>query len=408
MRLLFLNQYYSPDLAATGQYLTEMCEALAERHAVSVVAAWPSYSTAAEGPRRFLSREEIRGVTVWRTFATRFSRRTLPGRACNYLTYLLSSLWGGLCAGPADLVVAKTDPPLIGLVAWLVAKIRRAPFLQIFTDIYPEVAQAAGKADHPLIAFALERATRFLLRRADHSVTLGEQMKMLLLAKGGRAERLSVISDWADADELAPIPAAQNQFLAAQPWRDRFIVMHSGNMGVSQDLELLLEAAQRLQGEPQIVFALIGDGANRAALVEAARARGLRQVYFLPYQPRSLLAHSLSAAGVHYVSLKPGFEGAIVPCKIYGIWAAARPVVAAVSEKSELWQLVKASGAGLLVAKRDPDQLAAAIKKLSQDKDLARELGEKGRAYLKAHHEKKAILADYQALFERLAARKPK
>jgi colanic acid biosynthesis glycosyl transferase WcaI len=132
----------------------------------------------------------------------------------------------------------------------------------------------------------------------------------------------------------------------------------------------------------------------------------LRNVSFLPYQPRALLAHSLSAAAVHYVSLRPGFEGAVVPCKIFGIMAAARPVVAAVSEKSELGQLVRAAGCGAVVAPGDPLRLAEAISALRQKAKELEEIGARGRSYLKGRFEKKVMVARYEDLFLAVSAAK--
>ncbi len=406
MRLLFINQYYSPDLAATGQYLTEMCEFLASRgHEVNVVTAYPSYGVKDSGQRAFIKSYLSNGVKVIRTFSTRFSRASLLGRALNYISFLFTAWIGALLVSSPDLVVAKTDPPLIGLIGWFVARVKRRPYVQIFADVYPEIAVAAGKASNPLAVRLLGSAVSFQTRRADALVVLGDRMKELIESKGASADRVKVLSDWVDTSAIEPVPHRENPFRKEAGLEGSFVVMHSGNMGVSQDLETLLEAASLLRGKGDIKFVLIGDGASKKRLEGIVQEKDLKNVVFMPYQPKDKLKYSLSAADVHYVSLKRGFEGAIVPCKIYGIMAVARPVVAAVGEKSELRDMVTEAGCGEVCGVGDASAVAVAIEKLYADRELAAEIGRRGRSYVVERHDKEKVLLDYEKLFLKTAGR---
>ncbi len=170
----------------------------------------------------------------------------------------------------------------------------------------------------------LRHAIRFYLRRADAVVAIGETMRRRLGDKGAPVERLHVIPNWADTDALSPQPR-RNEWSAAQGFDERFVVMHSGNIGHAQDLDALVRAATLLRDVDDLTIALLGDGARREALEALVRSLGVEAaVRFLPYQPREVLPLSLSAADVHVVGLASGLSGYVVPSRLYGVLAVGR------------------------------------------------------------------------------------
>jgi len=343
-------------------------------------------------------REEHNGVRILRANGTALRPRRFIGRATNYLTYAASAMLAALDVGRPDVVVSLTDPPIIGLVARWAARRTGARFVFVCEDIFPEVAGLLEDFHHPAVDRLLDRTNRYLLRDADAIVALGDRMRQRLVdEKGADPDRVQVIHNWADCDAIRP-GAKDNAFSRAHGLADRFVVMHSGNIGLSQNLEVLIEAAERLRAKERLVVAIVGEGARRAPLERAAAERGLANIRFFPYQPKALLHESFATADAFLISLKPGLEGYIVPSKLYGILAAGRPYVAAVDPSCEVAQLAAAHHCGVAATPGDPDALAGAIASLYDDPAAARTMGERARAVAWRFDRRAAVAAYYDLL----------
>lgn len=376
MRVLFFNRSYWPDFGATGQLLTELAEDLVKHHGceVTVVTGYPL-----KGRTGVPAREVRNGVQIIRAAGTTRDPKRFVGRAMNYVTYFLSACWAGLRVRKPDVVVALTDPPIVGLAALLAAGRHRARFVFLCQDIFPEVAVLLEDFRNDTVNRALERINRFLVRRADAIVALGDTMKQRLVeGKGADPDRVTVIHNWADCSALVPGPK-DNPFARAHGLRDRFVVMHAGNVGLSQNLDVVLDAAERLAAHDGIRFVFVGDGSRRAALEGRTRERRLSNVTFIPYQPREDMPKSYASADLFIVSLKPGLAGYIVPSKLYSILAAGRPYVAAVEDACEVAAITREYQCGLVVAPGDADALAARILELYRDSPLTAEYGQRAR-----------------------------
>ena len=234
-------------------------------------------------------------------------------------------------------------------------------------DIFPEVAALLADFHSPVVNGILDRLNRFLLRRARRIIALGDTMAgRLIEGKGADPSRITVIANWADTTAIVPSDKA-NAFAVQHGLVDRFVVLHAGNIGMSQNLDVVIDAAERLRSRPDIVVLFIGDGNRRAALEEMAAARGLSNVLFLPFQPRDQLRWTYASSDLCLVSLKPGLAGYIVPSKLYPILAAGRPYVAAVETPSEVAALTARHTCGVVVTPGDADALAAQILALAGD-----------------------------------------
>ncbi|MGB7218029.1 MAG: glycosyltransferase family 4 protein [Vicinamibacterales bacterium] len=405
MKICFFNRSYWPDQAATGELLTELAEDLVNRHgcSVSVVAGRPLRGSPGEAAGGRLVTEESRhGVSILRANGSRLSPGRFAGRAANYLTYFASATAASFRIGRPDVVVALTDPPIIGLTALWAARRAGARFVFLCEDVFPEVAVLVEDFHSRSVNAALDRTNRYLLRQADAVVALGDRMRRRLVEeKGADPARVSVISNWADCEAVAP-RSKDNAFARAHGLTDRFVLMHSGNVGLSQDLDVLVEAADRLRSKDRLTIAIVGHGARRDALERLAAARGLSNLRFFPYQPKSSLADLFGTADAFLVSLRQGLEGYIVPSKVYGILAAGRPYIAATDPSCEAAAIVRESGCGLVAAPGDPDALAGAIAALYDDPPVTREMGQKARRAAWQFDRKVAVQA-YHDLFARLA-----
>jgi glycosyltransferase involved in cell wall biosynthesis len=398
MRILVVNQYFHPDTSATSQLLTQLCEDLSEHNDITVVCGRPSYDPIERGGARGLVHQEAHGkVRVLRTWSTSFSRRNMIGRVSNYGTYLGSSMAGALKAARPDVILTMTDPPIVAAAALTASRLRRVPFVYVCQDIFPEVGVVLGRLRNPALVRSLGALNRSLRRRAAGVVAIGRDMEQRLLALGSPPERTTVIPNWADGGLVrsldGPSPLRKDE-----GWEDRFVVMHSGNVGLSQSLETLVDAAALLRDQEDIVIAIVGDGSAKAGLERRARERKLSNVAFLPYQPKASLSQSLGAADIHYVGLKRGLAGFIVPSKVYGIMAAGKPYVAAVEPGSEPAFVVEEHGCGFVVEPDDPEALARAI--VEARVAPLEEMGRRGQEAFKRLYDRPIATGAYRRLLE--------
>jgi glycosyltransferase involved in cell wall biosynthesis len=376
IRVCYFNRSYWPDTGATGQLLTELAEDLVATHGcdVTVITGYPTTTGDAPLP----ARDTRNGVQIIRARGTRLSPRQFTGRALNYLTYFFSALWAGVRLPRQDITVALTDPPIIGLAALAARPLRGMVFY--CQDIFPEVAGLLEDFHSPAINRLLEQLNRFLVRRAVRIITLGETMSARLVhGKGADPSKITVISNWADTSAITP-SAKSNHFATAHGLDDKFVVLHAGNIGLSQNLDVVIDAAALLASRPEIVILFIGDGNRRAALEAAVAARGLANVRFLPFQPRDQLRWTYASSDVCLVSLKPGLAGYIVPSKLYPILAAGRPYIAAVETLTEVAALTERHRCGVIVEPGDAAQLADAILRLFDQRDEREAMGSRARA----------------------------
>jgi colanic acid biosynthesis glycosyl transferase WcaI len=400
-RLLVFNQYYWPGVEATAYLLSELCAALADDFDITVVTGMLRYpleaSDAASG------RLTHRGVAIVRVRSTAFDRSRLGLRALNYLTYLARSLTTGLRAQRPDLVLAMTDPPVIGNVALLVARRFRVPVVVVNQDVFPEVAVELKRLESPAIIWLLRAAIHFYLRRADRLVAIGETMQARLVAKGAERERISVIPNWVDTQTLRPRDRI-NEWTRLHGLEDAFVVMHSGNVGHAQDLDSLIRAATFLRDLESLRIVIVGEGARRAELMALAERLETDQVVFLPYQERDVLPESLSAAHLHVVGLARGLSGYVVPSRFYGVLSVGRPVIVAADADSETAQVVDRVDCGIVVPPGRPELLAQAIRTAYDGPLDLDELGARGREYVVREADREVAVARYRALLQEAAA----
>ena len=411
LHIAFFNRAFYPEVSATSQLLTELAEELSRNYgcSVSVVAGVPfQASIESWSPPKgwwLVSREELNGISILRGLGTHFSKRRFAGRVSNYLTYFASACMAGLRLERPDVVIALTDPPIVGLAALLAARRFHCPLVISYRDLFPEVGHLLEDFKSPPVDWVLTQVNRILIRHAAHLVALGEAMRDRLIEKGAPPNRIAIIPDWADTSAIVPAEK-KNPFSVHHGLVDRFVVMHSGNMGVSQNLEMLVETAGLLKTIPDLVFVFIGEGLKKAPLQTLVKRSGLANVLFLPYEPKENLSNSFGAADCFLVSLKPGLHGYIMPSKLYGILAAGRPYVASVDEECDVARITRQYQCGLLAKSGDPQDVAVKIRTLYQNRSLAQEMG--ARARQAAFHFDRAVgVKCYYELCRELAGVQP-
>ena len=394
-RLIFVNRFYWPEEPATGQLLTDLAESLAAQGwPVTVVTSHPG---AAHVPRI----ETRRNVRIERVRGTRWAGVGLIGKAVDFASFYLGALLRVLrCADKNAIVIAKTDPPMLGVGAWLTARLRGAAVVHWVQDIYPEIAIELSGHRSLAVFRPLRNAS---WRRADHCVTLGSDMAAVLAENGAPPEKCSVIPNWAPSGLSAQPNSAGDALRAEWGLAGKFVVAYSGNLGRVHDLEPVLDLAEELRPDAGVVFAFIGRGAQRAALEAGAARRGLSNVRFFPPQPRDRLAESLAVGDIHLVTLRPGCERLVFPSKLYGVAAVGRPVVFIGPAGCDVARQVAENRLGYAATPGNVRELATAIRRLADDPHASTEFSSAARRFA-AEHRAEAAIARWSALLERLRA----
>ena len=403
MKVVFVNRFYAPDHSATSQMLTDLAIALAAGGAdVQVITSRLRYDDAAAS---LAPHEQIDGVEVHRVWTSRFGRGNLAGRALDYLSFYVAAgakLFGLVRSG--DVVVAKTDPPLVSVVAGWVARLRGARLVNWLQDLHPEVAANLGMAPARGPGGVLLRWLRDgSLRQAAANVVLGARMRERVTALGVDPRTIAVIPNWADGALLRPVERGANPLRAEWELGDKFVVGYSGNLGRVHEFRTILDAADSLRTQTDIVFLFIGDGAQKAPLATAAQQRGLSNILFKPYQPREALGQSLGVADVHLVTLRPELEGLVVPSKFYGVAAVGRPTIFIGDAEGEIGSVVRTAECGMSVQQGDGAELAAAITALRDDSALRERMGANARRVFEERYDRAIAVEEWRRLLREVA-----
>ena len=401
MKILLINQFFYPDPVATSQMMTDLAIDLAARgHTLTVLT---SRSTYLSGESRLPRSQEYRGIKIYRTFSTNFGKGKTLGRVTDYLSFYLSVFLKALFFKKQDVVMTLSSPPLIALVGLFLKYLRGHRFCYWVQDLYPEVAVRLGfLTEKSVVTRVSNQVSKFILRRADHVVAIGEYMKELLISKGVSDHHLSVIHNWSDGKEIYPVKKDENPFVKEHDLSNRFVVLYSGNMGHPHPVKAILEAAKELFWNPRVLFLFIGDGARKKEIEAYVKRESLNNVKILPYQPREMLKFSLSAADAHLVSLSEGMEGLLVPSKIYGIMASGRPVIFIGSKKSELGEIIQNARGGYVVSENDSPQLVKYLALMEHLPDMAKKLGDNNRRAFEQLYDRPLALQKFESLLNSL------
>jgi glycosyltransferase involved in cell wall biosynthesis len=386
--------------------MTDLAESLVDEGVeVTAIAGRGLYN----GGGSLARREVHEGVQIRRAWSTNFGKKTLAARLCDYATFYVGSAWELLTVPHHDIIMALTTPPLIGVVALLIGRMRRMRVVSLVQDLYPDVAVALGALSqkHPATNL-LDWLNRFVLRGVDRIVVLSECMRERIVAKlANRSSAVDVIHNWADGEKIKPA-GASNPFLKTHGLEGAFVVLFSGNFGNVNEFSTVLEAAHLLRNREKIVFLFIGDGARSGEIKDFAASRSLNNIRVLPYQPLELLPLSLTAGQASLVTLADGLAGLSVPSKTYGILAAGRPVLFVGDLKSEIARLVRDNHCGAAFRSGESRQLAETIADWSSEPDKTRVLGRSARSLFENRFDRRIAVTAYMRCFKECMEAQPR
>jgi glycosyltransferase involved in cell wall biosynthesis len=287
------------------------------------------------------------------------------------------------------------------MIGWYLKRVRGAKLVVYLQDIHPDIAIALGKIRDGFLTRTLRSLMFRIYRAADHVIVLSRDMRERIIDSGVDRQRVACIPNWVDTQHIRPIKGG-NAFREQHGLDSKFVVMYSGNMGLCQRLEDVISAADCLRDHRDIQFLLIGGGALEAELKERVLELGLSNVRFLAYQPKSMLAESLSAADVHLVPLDPRVASCLMPSKLYGALASGTPIVTVAPDDCELAELTRRHHIGLVARPGNPSAIAVAISALAQRNGHLHEMSARARQLAEQEYDRRHVTSRIASLFAKL------
>ena len=367
MKILLLNQTFYPDVASTAQHLKDLALRLSERgHQVTVVTSRRAYDAPST---RFPGRETWHGIEIHRVPSTAFGKGAKWKRAADFASFTFFCCLRLATLRRHDIVIALTSPPLISVIGACLAKLWRCKFVYWIMDLNPDEAIAAGWLRPGSLATKLfDRASRFSLNQAHDIIALDRFMRDRLLAKGIRADRITVLAPWSHDDAVHYDAVGRERFRTTHGLNGKFVVMYSGNHSPCHPLDSLMEAARRMAGESRVAFCFVGGGSEFRKVKQFAEQHRLSNVRCLPYQSLDQLAGSLSAADLHVVVVGDPFVGIVHPCKIYNVLTIGVPFLyigPQPSHISEILDSLPSESGCLRVAHEDVEGIIQHVRRFS-------------------------------------------
>ncbi len=407
MRILFLSHYFPPEVNAPASRTYEHCKQwVKDGHEVTVVTCAPNHprGTVYEGYRNRLfqqeQREGIRVIRVW-TYLTAnegFVRRTL-----NYLSYMVAAIVVAPFLSQCDIVVSTSPQFFNGLAGYWVSRFKRIPWILEIRDLWPESIVAVGAITNRPIIRMLEGVERFAYRKADHLVVVTDSFKTHMLARGIPEGKVTVIKNGVDFS-LYHKPLDDSSPLALTLGLEgKFVASYVGTHGMAHHLETVLEAARELTDWKDIVFLLVGDGAERSRLLAMRDEMKLQNVVMLDQQPKESMPDLWSLSSVSLVLLKKSdLFKTVIPSKIFESMAMEKPIILGVEGESA--ELVRASGGGVCIEPENGKDLATQVLALYQDPARCKELGTSGRHHVLAHFDRQVLARKLTDVMQRVVS----
>ncbi|MEA3349957.1 MAG: glycosyltransferase family 4 protein [Chloroflexota bacterium] len=402
MKILLLTAYFPPDTGSAAHLFYELGAALAENgHTVTVITNKPGYHAQGNLSKykgKLVVKEKIKQMDIIRVASLRLPPRLMFGRALWQFGMALFFFLVALFVPRHDVTLLYSPPLTLGLSAWGIKMVRSIPFVLNVQDLFPQSIIDLGLLKNPVIISVFERMEQFVYRRADAITVHSKGNKQRVVGRGAEEQKVHILHNWVDTDYIKPGERI-NQFRADHNLEDEFVVSFAGVLGYSQDLDIVLGAAEFLKAYEDIVWVIVGDGVETDRLKQKADDMNLASVKFIPMQPRSKYPYVLHASDVGLATLYADVKTPVVPSKILSIMAAGLPVIVAMDLDGDAPSLIDEAECGICIRPEDAQGLADAVLQLYQDENLRNRLGQNGRNYSQQNLSLNACVKRYEELF---------
>ena len=388
MKLLYLPTYFTPEHAASSYLVINRVEAFAKADIdVDIYVPTPTRGITKEIRKEYKNNRRYEMMYNNKVSVHRFS---LYGegknpilRAFRYFCCCALQFYYGFKARNCDAIFAPSTPPIQGAMVAFLKKIKKIPFVYNLQDIFPDSLAGTGLAKKDGLLWKIGRMIEnFTYRHADKIIVISEDFKRNIMAKGVPEEKIIVVYNWVDEEAVKHVAREKNiLFNRYNLDRSKFYITYSGNIGLTQNMDMLLDVAKELESEPDIQFVLIGEGAYKNRVREIIAERNINNVTLLPFQPYEEISHVFSLGNVGLVISKPGVGENSVPSKTWSILSASRPVLANFDE-NELKTIVNENQCGVFTKAGDKEAFKQAILELYCDKERCEQLGRNGREFI--------------------------
>jgi len=394
MHILLVHQAFAALNEPGGTRHHELARYLIEQgHRVTVIASPISYLT---GTQQTAKQDTDGPLTILRAYTYPALHRSFVHRVFSFLSFMFSSFILGFRVPAVDLVWGTSPPIFQGITAWLLARLKRVPFLFEVRDLWPAFAIAVGVLTNPILIEVSRWLERFLYRRADTLMINSPGFREHVQARGAR--KIALLPNGADTSMFDPSNEGLG-FRSAHNLEGKYIALYAGAHGLSNDLDVLLSAADLLRDRPEIEIVLLGDGKEKARLRSRATAMHLENITFAPPIPKTDIPDALAAADACIAILKPiAMYKTVYPNKVFDYMAAGRPVVLAID--GVIREVLESASGGIFVPPGDAESLADAIRSLARDPNNGRILGQNGRRYVEQHFNRRTVAAELIVLIE--------
>ncbi len=397
-----VSELYYPEQTSTGHFLTGIAEGLVRKLPVSVLSVQPTY--AARGVR--VPKFEIHnGVRIYRCPSITLDKNRIIFKLANFVSISLSIFVQAVRRFKSkDVVLVVTNPPVLPFLIVLACRLKRAKFLLLIHDVYPEVLAVTGFIKPKgFLTRLISRFSRRLYLSAARIIVLGRDMKKIVGEKmNGRTSSIVIIPNWGDVDNVFPQKRSDNSFLKKLGIVDKFVIQFSGNIGRTHNLEIIVQAAEQLRSHDRFHFLCIGWGAKRSWLERELAQRQLTNFTISDYVPREQLVTSLNACDVTIIPFISGMSGISVPSRMYNVMAAGKPIIAVADEDSELAMVIQEEDIGWVVPPGRPDKLVSIILEAQAQPEKLMAMGSRARQVVENKYSREHAIKSYLALFQKL------
>jgi glycosyltransferase involved in cell wall biosynthesis len=416
-KVLFITNYFYPEYASLGQLMTDLCTHLKDQFELSVIAMTPGYTDDIRQKYEkvysdIVNFEEFQNIKVYRVFTSKQDKSSKLSRILHIGTYFVNSIIAIIKSGKQDVVFCVSQPPVLGGLLGLAAKIfKRSMLIYNIQDFNPEQIEAVGYSKKQFLINLLRLFDNITLRISDSIVLVGRDQEETLKKrfkeyKGTLSSKVCCINNWIDQNIIFPIKEDDNEVIALKQQyglNGKKVFMYSGNLGLFYDLMNLVKIMEKFDKRQDVVFVFAGDGALKDNLLAYCNTQNLKNIVFVPYQEKEKLIYSLNMADVHIVTNAKGIKGVSVPSKIYGIMAVGKPIIGILESGSEAQRIISESGCGLCAEPGDCNAIEILINIfIDKDKQNLLEMGTRGRTFLEENFSMEKSIEKYNNLIKTL------
>ena len=410
--LLIYAHYYAPDVASTGQIVTELTEGMLDKFNITVICVVPSYTGKIEDKYKTQKyfKENINGVNVIRVRVPEFTKASKKSRIKNIVAYFFRAMHATRKAGKQDYVFSISQPPILGGLLGIWGKwTKHAKFIYNIQDFNPEQIMSVGYSKNKFVLKVMMFLDKFTCKHSNLIITVGRDLVETVnnRFKNKKVPQTIFINNWIDEKQIYPLDANNDkvlEFKRKYNLENKFIFMYSGNIGLYYDLENILKVIEKIkpgtktQDGKEVVFAFIGEGTVLEKLKNYKEEKKLDNVVFIPYQDKKDLIYSLNAADVHWCVNAKGIKGVSCPSKYYGIAAVGKPVLGVLEEQTEVRLLIEETKGGLVSKPEDYETLEDNINWFIQNAncDELKDMGQRSREYLVNNLTKEISIEKYK------------